>query len=129
MSSSRAYSRNLGYRSMRAVLRALDSVDFDDFDAGRPGDLHDFDVAVSAGIGPSDSEGLEWFYFSVCSPGRIAAELETAGARWGRATLIMPEYSSKLVRERVMTLCASVESETWDALAEKLARYLAWEFE
>jgi hypothetical protein len=114
---------------MRASLKVLQSIDLIDFETDLPEDVRHFGVRVAAGIGPSDDDGTEWFYFLVCSPSWITDELADTRAKWGRAVLLMREYSSTVVREELERLCRSFEAPSWEQIAESLARFMGWEFD
>jgi immunity protein 8 of polymorphic toxin system len=88
-----------------------------------------FGILVEAMIGPTDREGEEAFDFMLCTPQWIAHELQTRDRRWGRATLLVSEYSYEVLERTVARLCQRVEGSDWSQVAEVLSRWMQWEFE
>jgi hypothetical protein len=52
---------------VRAALRGFYSSDIADLESYRPDDGENFQVAITAFIGPADGPGEEMFQFAVCS--------------------------------------------------------------
>ena len=82
---------------MHAVLRQLDSVDLgaNSLDSYVPPNPDDFGILLSAHVGPSDQEGEELFYVTVCSPTWLASNAMRArskGFTFVRDTLVVDAW-------------------------------------
>lgn len=119
---------------MHAVLRSLDSpaLDPDTLDSYVPPIADDFGVLVSALIGPDDGEGEEIFYVTVCSPtwlARAAMAENAKGFEFVRHRLVVERWDPQLFHRAVSDLCSHASGSDWSEVANKLSRYLHWEFE
>jgi hypothetical protein len=98
-----------------------------------PPDPDDFGLLVTVGIGQRGGEGADNFDVLVCSPrwlaGTTTGEGGYQGGIWLRHYLVMPRWDHAVFRGIVEKLCNSVGGGTWEQVAEKLARYMQWEFE
>jgi hypothetical protein len=109
------------------IFPRLLSLSSDDFDANAsPDDVTHCCVSIVAKIGPSDSEGSDYFYFSAATPSALA-ESRTFG--WGRGILIIESFSWVNVEKSVQRLLAQAARETWQEVALVLNRELLWEFD
>ena len=94
-----------------------------------PEDFEDFGCTLGLIIGPSNSEGGELFYLTVCSPRWLATACERDGFLWGRHHLILPEYDLKTLTKIVTKFVENCSGESWESVALKLSRLASWEFE
>jgi hypothetical protein len=83
-------------------------------------------VLMSAHIGAKGSKGSDKFDFTVVTPKYL---LECPETRWTRGDLFMPEFSWREVERMVGRLVSSISATSWEEAANKLSKYLIWEFE
>lgn len=118
--------------SVRAVLRSLDSPDIstslDDFAPSNP---DDFDVFMQAEFGPENDHGGDVFGLTVCSPEALRRILDEPGKGFvfPRHRLVVQAWDIGVIRRAIEDLGYRCEGDTWRAVAEKLSRYMHWEFE
>ena len=91
-----------------------------------PEEPHCCCVMMYADIGPKGSEGADNFHFSVVTPNFLALHPET---RWGTGYLLVPEFSWPAVERMVQRMVSSTSAPTWQEAAQKLCRYMSWEFD
>lgn len=113
---------------MRAELRSLTTETGDDLNGIVYVEGEEFQVALCASIGPYGQKGEDIFYLTAMSPGAIADEANK-GPRLLRHILLMKSFSEKSARTMIEKLCNSTSGEDWNAVALKLSRFMAWEFE
>lgn len=119
---------------MLPVLRSLHSPDLgsQDLDTYRPPDADDFSVWVQAEVGPSDGPGSEIFGISVCSTKGLARDAASNGSKgfwFVRHRLVIDRWDTALIRRAIEDQCRRCSGATWREAAEKLGRYMFWEFE
>lgn len=83
-------------------------------------------VLMSADIGLVGTTGADRFRFHVVTPEFLAQNPEV---RWGHGYLLMPEFSWTEVNRMLARIISRASAENWDAAAQKLCRYLEWEFD
>jgi hypothetical protein len=113
---------------MNATLKVLSSIDLPD-GASLPPDPTDCWVIVTASIGVAGDERSDNFTFYVSTPRRLERVVADESQLWGRHLLIVEQFDWTQVRTAIEKLCAGVTGDTWDAIASRLSRYGAWEFE
>lgn len=109
-------------------LKNMFSVDFD-IDEYRPEIPGCFRCQLWLDIGSEDSKGADMFILTVCSPAWLQRELREKDAIWGRHLLIIPDFDAHLIQEKVESYLKECQGNTWQEVAEKVARFAAWEFE
>lgn len=95
----------------------------------RPEVSGDFGISVRLMIGPEETDQSESFDILVCTPTWIQDQLRDESCMWGRHMLIVQEYDYELILQSLSTRIASCTGKSWDAVASKIARFAAWEFE
>ncbi len=83
-------------------------------------------VLIYADIGEVGKESGDQFHFLIITPQFLLTYPEV---RWGKGYLLMPEFSWVDIENRVRQLVSSISVDTWDDAANKLSKYLEWEFE
>ena len=116
---------------MHASLRSLDSPALapESLESYRPPLLDDFGILLLALIGPQDDVGEEAFFVTVCSAkwlARVTGEENGKGFEFVR---VVDRWDLDLFRRAIGDLCSHTSGESWSEVANKLSRYLAWEFE
>lgn len=104
-------------------LKGLTSPDLPDGEL--PSDIENCAVLVDAQIG-GEGEGADTFSFTVVTPEFLKTEGST---QWGRGSLILPTFSWSAVEAAVERLLSHAARETWEQVAQELAKELRWEFE
>jgi hypothetical protein len=116
---------------VRGKLKGLDTAaipsgDIHDF---RPADPTNFSIPVTASVGPANSEGAELFQLTIRSPGYVEPETAGKGFAFERGTLILDSWDPGLAERAISDMCRRTEGYFWHEVAQKLTRYLVWEFE
>jgi hypothetical protein len=113
---------------MRAVLRRLL---LDPDPRQLPADPAEFSLLARLFVGPSDEPGEESFDVEVCSPEWIARRCSAEGFVDGRHTVItsVETFTEDGLHSFLTRRVESVTGDTWDEVAEKVARLGLWEFE
>lgn len=93
-----------------------------------PDDIENFCIGADATIGPEGSPGGDIFSFEVCTP-RWLLHSSRKRPRFMRHIVLVNEYDEEAVKSAVRDLVENTTGETWREIAEKLARYMFWEFE
>ncbi|WP_404333698.1 Imm8 family immunity protein [Sphingomonas sp. MMS12-HWE2-04] len=88
-----------------------------------------FCVWLRAYIGEHGEKGEESFDFAVCSPSWLERELEKQGPLSGRFLLIVQAFEPAQIEQYVRRRVEEAKGGDWSAIAEKLSRWSAWEFE
>lgn len=83
-------------------------------------------VAVTARIGQAGADAGDYFQFTVGTPAGLAEENYSG---WGKALLVLPEFSWPAVERAVERLLAQCAGPSWEAVTTKLATHLNWEYE
>ena len=114
---------------IRAELRFLDSPRADPIENYKP--EGPFGLFVQAFVGPYGDRGEESFGFTVCTPDWFASEHLRArkSLAIGRHFIFVDEFDYTALEKFVRDYCASCEGDTWQEVAEKVARIGHWEFE
>ena len=115
--------------SVRAEVKRLFSYDLPDAKS-LPEDPEDCCVGMQTDIGPVGEKGADTFEFEVCTPRGLARRFDAEGRPfWSRGTLLVPSFSWEAVEAAVDQRVRAVEAQDWRELAEKLNRFMIWEFE
>ena len=87
-------------------------------------------ASISVGIGEKNKDGADLLQLTVCDPDWIELQLSQQTEFWPRGTLVVQSLDINLVRHAIAELIKRHQSaNTWDEFAERLNRYLLWEFE
>ena len=114
---------------MRARLKHL--LD-DDVERVSTDDPAEFMYLAQMLVGPSDERGEESFNVVVCSPEWLAAAARRDGGLFhARHHLVVnfETFDRQAVHDWLAARVQDVSGETWDEVAERLARLGYWEFE
>ena len=95
----------------------------------KPDDAEDFICTFGLTVGPTDDDGGELFYITVCTPKRLEALCARDGYVWGRHHLIVPHFDLEKIRTIFTKFVNNCNGPTWHEIGAKLARNGAWEFE
>jgi hypothetical protein len=108
-----------------AVVKWVDYVDETPGDSGKP-----FMLAMTAGIGPRGDDSADNFQVVVCNVGWIGQQVRTNMAVWPRGFLIVERFELDHIKEVLQSLVQTfTKSDDWRVFAERLNRYLLWEYE
>jgi hypothetical protein len=116
---------------MRAKIKSVEITESADLSPENytPQDVENFRCTLGFTIGPSDSDGGELFYLTVCSPKWLAGACEEDGFMSGRHHLIVPAYNLKAIMQIVTKVIDNCSGDSWESVAIKLSRLANWEFE
>ncbi|QHV93874.1 Imm8 family immunity protein [Spirosoma endbachense] len=114
---------------MKAVIKECYSTDVDDLFDYKPDAINGFDFPLRFVIGPKDALGGECFDVLVCNLAYFQNKFPPGEVIFGRHLLIVQQYDFNNILDFVAKYVTSLEEDTWDALANKLARIGKWEFE
>jgi Immunity protein 8 len=114
---------------MRAELKGLVSYDLPDARSA-PDDPEDCCVGMRADIGPVGGDGADTFTFEVCTPRGLARRFDDEGRPfWSRGVLMVERFTWEAVEAALHQRVRAVEGRDWAEVAEKLNRFMLWEFE
>ena len=109
-----------------AVVKWIDHVD----PQPAPDDDGPFMLAMTAGVGPRGDDGADNFQVIVCNAAWIGELARRASAYWPRGNLIVERFDEAHVMDVLQKLVDTFSKSTdWPSFAERLNRYLLWEFE
>ena len=96
-----------------------------------PEDPAEFAFLATLSVGPSDGPGEETFGVEVCTPEWLARRCGTEPFVDARHTIVttIAAYSEAGLRSYLTRRVEQANGETWQEVAEKLARLGQWEFE
>ena len=115
---------------MRADLKRMYSVELPvSLNEYRPTNPENFGLSIRFEAGLLGSDATDLFDLFVCTPDWIKEQCTQEGAIWGRHILLMPEYDYDLMLQAVTRQMAACQGKDWNEVANKLARFTAWEFE
>lgn len=103
------------------------SCDECDHETFYPADPTCFHLNLRLRIGLADSPGADDFEVCVCTPEWLKQVV--LEPRWGRHLMIVREYNLSAIKEQIHKYVAQADGDDWNAIATKLARVFAWEFE
>ena len=114
---------------MRAAIRSLLTVDYEDPRAFTPEDPTDFLIGLRLTAGPPGEPGEETFDFTVCTPGWLERKMGSKKVYWPRHHLLISRWDWPQIESYVRGYVAGIEGATWHDVAMKLSRLGHWEFE
>lgn len=114
---------------IRAQIRSLYSLQVENLDSFAPEDPENFCVPVRVLVGPKGQPGEESYDIQVCSPKWLDSVCKREFFVVGRHYLVVSEYDFLRIRSVITRLVERVAGDSWDEVAEKLARIGYWEFE
>jgi len=113
---------------MRANLRSLHSPDVSDLPAWVPGS-EEFAILIEVIAGPEGAPGEESFAVTLCNPAWVERQAQRDGVISGRHLLIVVDYDYDRVCNYISEYLRACTGNTWQEVAEKVARLGYWEFE
>jgi hypothetical protein len=113
---------------MKAEIKKLHSPDIEDLENYKPDAKDDFCFLIQIIAGPEGEDGEESFDVIVCTPKWLLANSKE-GAIDGQHYLITSEYNYEALLAFIKNKIESLESETWQGIAEQFAKFGKWEFE
>jgi hypothetical protein len=115
---------------MKAKLKELYSLELEHaLEEFYPEHANDFGISLRMIIGLENTSGSESFDLFVCTPDWLKRQCAEEKLVWGRHMLIMLEYDFDQIKSEIENYIASCSGNDWAAIAEKLSRIGAWEFE
>lgn len=115
---------------MRADLKRMYSIELPvSLEAHCPADPEKFGLSIRLEVGLVGSSATDLFDLFVCTPYWIQEQLAQEGPVWGRHILLIPRYDYDLVLQAVTRRMDACQGKDWAEVANKLSRFMAWEFE
>jgi len=115
---------------MRAEIKFLHSTEIlEGLETYSPSDEDVFCIPITIGIGSKEREGADNFDLLVCSPGWLAQDIKEGDVRLLRHILLVKTFDWRRIRAFIDRYVSGIEAETWEEIANKLARLGHWEFE
>lgn len=112
-----------------AEVKALYSLDVDNLEQYAPDHPDVFLLQLRAIVGPKGGPGEESFDIKVCTPGWLANRCKIEGFVVGRHYLIVDMYDFASLKSIIVKLIENCSADSWQWLAQKVARIGYWEFE
>jgi hypothetical protein len=115
---------------VRADLKRMYSIELPvSLEKHCPADPENFGLSIRLEVGLVGSDATDLFDLFVCTPYWIKERLAQEGAAWGRHTLLIPKYDYDLIVQAITKRTDACQGKDWPEIANKLARFTAWEFE
>ena len=114
---------------MNAALKGIICTDVDPLESYVPNDPKSFGFSLELLIGPDGQEGMESFQVTVCTPRWLEANHPPEDIILGRHYLIVFEFNYDRLLQRIEKYLRHCTGDTWQEVAEKVARLGWWEFE
>jgi hypothetical protein len=89
----------------------------------------DFLLNGTACIGLVDSEGCDFFDFTIISLKALEKVLDKKNLIYGKAHFIVKEFDIKLLQEKINNIVSNCQGDTWEEIALRLSPYFNWEYE
>lgn len=112
---------------MKAVIRSYSMVG-EELNSYWPDDPADFCIGMDVIVGIQGGEGGDIFGFEVCSP-KWFQKNRAQDPAFSRHVLFINEYDELAIKTAVERLVSEVSGETWNEIANRLSRFMFWEFE
>lgn len=112
-----------------AEVKGLYSLEVDNLEQYTPDTPDVFLLQVRAIVGPRGAPGEESFDIKVCTPGWLADMCEIEDFVVGRHYLIVARYDFVALKRNIVRLIESCSGNSWQEVAQKVARIGYWEFE
>ena len=112
--------------TIEAVVKWIDHAD----PPPAPDAVGPFMLAMTAGIGPRSEDSADNFQIVVCNAAWLGERAKAGSAYWPRGHLIVERFDEGHITDIVQNLVdVFARSKDWPSFAERLNRYLLWEFE
>jgi hypothetical protein len=112
-----------------AKVKALYSLEVDNLEQYAPDAPDRFLLQIRAIVGPKGAPGEESFDIRVCTPAWLADVCEAEGFVVGRHYVVVAKYDFAALKSVVTKLIESCSGNSWQEVAQKVARIGYWEFE
>lgn len=115
---------------MNATIKSMwvDSATIN-LDSYLPDNPECFGLWIEFKAGVKNESGADNFRLFVCTPEWLKNEHGWKSAKWGRHILIVSEYDLDMIRAEIGQCVESCTGEDWPTIAQKIARFAAWEFD
>jgi hypothetical protein len=114
---------------MKAEIKDIHSPDIPNPSTYKPANPDNFGFLIQLFIGPKDGDGSESFDIIICTPQWLSERYNKQDIIMGRHHLIVFEYNYERIIQRINKYLQHCKGETWQQVAEKVARLGLWEFE
>lgn len=113
---------------MKAQLKNIDTSDIN-IDTYYPEDEKCFGFYIEAIIGPDSEKGGDIFGFQICSPKWLLLKHSETDVIFCHNMIIVFEYDFNTIKQKISDLCNKTAGENWNDIAQKIAKFGAWEYE
>jgi hypothetical protein len=115
---------------MKLEIKYWHSPDIYDLWSYKPKEPNNFGFLLQVMVGPADQDVEESFDIMVCTPQWLLAEYKENDILFARHHLIVFRYDFPAIQKKIEDYCEEhCVGDTWEEIAEKLARIGRWEFE
>jgi hypothetical protein len=112
-----------------AEVKGLYSLEVNNLEQYMPDPPDVFLLHLRAIVGPKGAPGEESFDIKVCTPGWLASRCENEDFVVGRHYLIVARYDFSALKRIIVKLIEGCSGNSWQEVAQKVARIGYWEFE
>lgn len=114
---------------MRAKLKLLQSPDIDKLEEFIPDISDEFGFLLRIMVGSDEFDGYESFDVTVCTPKWLVEKYKPSDIIFGIHYIIMFSYNYNRLKEVLKKNIEDLEGNSWDELAQKIAKIGMWEFQ
>ncbi len=114
---------------MKAEIKAIFSTDIENLELFQPNEEDNFSFPLRLLVGLKDEDGEESFDIIVVTPKWLIANHLKSEIIFGRHYLIVFEYNYQNILKRLEKYINSLDGNSWEDFALKIARIGYWEFE
>ena len=115
---------------MRAELKRMYSFEVPvSLEEHRPTNPENFGLSIRLEVGLVGSDAADLFDLIVCTPYWIQDGVTQKGPAWGPHMLLISKYDYDLILQTITRRLDACQGKDWPEVANKLARFAAWEFE
>ena len=114
---------------MKATIKSYYCTDSEDLSTYEMGDPPLFGFTLSFAVGPTDSEGEDYFEVLVASASYLAKRDAAQAPAFLRHVILAPDYNVLAAVSLMEKYISSLEEDSWQKLASKISRVATWEYE
>ena len=94
-----------------------------------PPDPEDVDMYITAHIGAEGGVGKDLFSFRLLTSKAFSKQLYAKRYVVGRGIMVVERFDFKFLWGLISAICDGVEEDSWEAIGDRLSRYMEWEMD